>query len=173
MKKILALLLLPLALYACNGGGDTPAPGPALPSGYVYAADNTSLADGVLSGNILFFGTSTVRTLATDELYTDEKALFELVPEETGTLRMLMHETRFAAAMPALEMEVPGIEGSGEKTTLALSAPTVVPEIKGTPFARYTITDLTGKVENTEFSISFTCAGAFEVTYRGRLIVRE
>ena len=62
-----------------------------------------------------FFGTSTVTTVASGATFTDGKALFELVADGEGKVRILMHETRFAAEMPALEMEIPGISYSGEE----------------------------------------------------------
>lgn len=84
-----------------------------------------------------------------------------------------MHETRFAAEMPALEMEIPGISYSGEEKTIDLSAASVTPEIKGTPFAKYVITNLTGKADSKYLTITFTCAGAFDVNYQGRLIIEN
>ena len=84
-----------------------------------------------------------------------------------------MHETRFAAEMPTLEMEIPGISYSGEEKTIDLSAASVTPEIKGTPFAKYVITNLTGEAARTELTVTFTCAGAFDVSYQGRLIIEK
>jgi len=52
---------------------------------------------------MLFFGTSTVTTVASGATFTDGKALFELVADGEGKVRILMHETRFAAEMPALK----------------------------------------------------------------------
>lgn len=118
-------------------------------------------------------GTSTVTTVASGATFTDGKALFELVADGEGKVRILMHETRFAAEMPALEMEIPGISYSGEEKTIDLSAASVTPEIKGTPFAKYVITNLTGKADSKYLTITFTCAGAFDVNYQGRLIIEK
>ena len=46
-------------------------------------------------------------------------------------------------------------------------------EIKGTPFAKYVITNLTGKADSKYLTITFTCAGAFDVNYQGRLIIEK
>ena len=124
-------------------------------------------------GQHAFFGTSTVTTVASGATFTDGKALFELVADGEGKVRILMHETRFAAEMPALEMEVPGISYTGEEKTIDLSAASVTPEIKGTPFAKYVITNLTGEAARTELTVTFTCAGAFDVSYQGRLIIEK
>ena len=155
MKKFFTFLLpfsllASAALSSCSDGctGD-PDPTPELPDGYTYV------------------------TVASGATFTDGKALFELVADGEGKVRILMHETRFAAEMPALEMEIPGISYSGEEKTIDLSAASVTPEIKGTPFAKYVITNLTGKADSKYLTITFTCAGAFDVNYQGRLIIEK
>lgn len=175
MKRFFPLLLLCCALSAigCNDS-DTPTPdGEGLPSGYAEAPTNEALHEGTITGDMLFFGESTVRTIGSEESFTDSRALFELRAEGSGQARLLMHETRFAATMPALEMEAPAIACTGSGQTLELRAASLVPEIKGTPYERYTITALAGTVDETAFALTFTCAGRFEVTYRGRLIVKK
>lgn len=114
-------------MSSCSDGctGD-PDPTPELPDGYTYATENTSINDGTVTANMLFFGTSTVTTVA-----------------------------------------------SGEEKTIDLSAASVTPEIKGTPFAKYVITNLTGKADSKYLTITFTCAGAFDVNYQGRLIIEK
>lgn len=54
-----------------------------------------------------------------------------------------------------------------------MSAASVTPEIKGTPFAKYVITNLTGEAARTELTVTFTCADAFDVSYQGRLIIEK
>lgn len=164
MKKFFTFLLpfsllASAALSSCSDGctGD-PDPTPELPDGYTYATENTSINDGTVTANMLFFGTSTVTTVASGATFTDGKALFELVAD---------------GEMPALEMEIPGISYSGEEKTIDLSAASVTPEIKGTPFAKYVITNLTGKADSKYLTITFTCAGAFDVNYQGRLIIEK
>lgn len=173
MKKLFTLLLsiAIVATTACESD-DNGTPDNGLPTGYVYADSNTAITDGAITQGMLFFGTSTVTTIASGEVYTDTKANFELVSDGQGKVRILMHETRFAAAMPALEMEVPGVPYTGLESVIALTTASVVPEIKGTPYERYTMTALTGMVGNTVFDLSFTCAEAFQVTYQGRLIIK-
>lgn len=174
MKKFFAfpLLCCLLALGSCSDS-DTPTPDDGLPAGYVAATENTALQQGRITDDMLFFGCSTVRTIGSEETFTDTRALFELRAEDADAARLLMHETRFAATMPALEMEVPAIACTGSEQTLALAAAAAIPEIKGTPYERYAITDLSGQVEKTALRVTFTCAGRFEVTYEGVLIVRK
>ena len=171
MKKFFTFLLpfsllASAALSSCSDGctGD-PDPTPELPDGYTYATENTSINDGTVTANMLFFGTSTVVTV--------EVPKKSMLADGEGKVRILMHETRFAAEMPALEMEIPGISYSGEEKTIDLSAASVTPEIKGTPFAKYVITNLTGKADSKYLTITFTCAGAFDVNYQGRLIIEK
>ena len=114
MKKFFTFLLpfsllASAALSSCSDGcTGNPDPTPELPDGYTYATENTSINDGTVTANMLFFGTSTVTTVASGATFTDGKALFELVADGEGKVRILMHETRFAAEMPALEMESTG-----------------------------------------------------------------
>ena len=68
MKKFFTFLLpfsllASAALSSCSDGctGD-PDPTPELPDGYTYATENTSINDGTVTANMLFFGTSTVTT---------------------------------------------------------------------------------------------------------------
>ncbi|HJA98458.1 MAG TPA: hypothetical protein H9779_02515 [Candidatus Alistipes avicola] len=172
--KTLRLFLLAMAfigLAACSND-DTPAPQGELPDGYTFAQENDQLVDGRMTGNLLFFGTSTVTTIKTGEQFVDDKILFELTEDENGIIRMLMHETKFAANMPALEMEVPGIPYTCEGKTLHMSVEQTIPEIAGTPYERYVITELGGEVDNTSFTVTFSCMGAFKVVYQGKLIVK-
>ncbi|MFR9129331.1 MAG: hypothetical protein ACLVJK_05420 [Alistipes putredinis] len=160
-------------MSSCSDGctGD-PDPTPELPDGYTYATENTSINDGTVTANMLFFGTSTVTTVASGATFTDGKAL-ELVADGEGEVRILMHETRFAAEMPAPRNGDTGHLLLRRGKTIDLSAASVTPEIKGTPFAKYVITNLTGEAARTELTVTFTCAGAFDVSYQGRLIIEK
>lgn len=171
--KTLRLFLLATAfigLTACSKDDTTPKS--ELPDGYSFAQENDQLVEGRMTGNMLFYGTSTVTTLASGDEYIDEQVLFELTEDTDGHIRMLMHEAKFAANMPALEMEVPGITGNGEGKQLQVSVAETIPEIAGTPYERYVITALDGKVDNTSFTVTFNCMGAFKVVYQGKLIVK-
>lgn len=171
--KTLRLFLLAMAfigLAACSKDDTTPKS--ELPDGYAFAQENDQLVEGRMTGNMLFYGTSTVTTLASGDEFTDEQVLFELTEDTDGHIRMLMHETKFAANMPALEMEVPGIPYTCEGKTLHMSVEQTIPEIAGTPYERYVITELGGEVDNTSFTVTFSCMGAFKVVYQGKLIVK-
>lgn len=179
--KIFSTLLPALAALmtsaACDGDNKTPVPDDGLPAGYVWAEQNDALGEGRVNNTMLFFGRAEVETIASGERYVDEKARFEIVPsdayslEEQQTVTLLMHETRFAATMPALEMEAPGIAYSSAGGGIDLAAERIVPQIAGTPYERYALTEIGGEVRNTACSLTFVCAGIYRVVYTGRLIV--
>lgn len=180
MKKLFLLSLAALALAACNDDKDKDSD-KGLPTGYKYASTNEQIADGRIQADIQFFGTSQVATLGQGPAapFVDKKALFELTTTSSeGASVLYMHATRFAAAMPAVEMRLLGlpIEGSGK--SLSFTAERIVPEnfIAATnqwvSNERYAITQIEGQIDNTQIEITFTCAGVFKVTYSGKLIVK-
>lgn len=179
--KILRLLLPALAaltmISACDDNTNTPAPVDGLPAGYEWAEQNNALSNGWVRKSMLFFGSAEVETMATGERYVDDKARFEIAPSdaqspaEQQTVALLMHETRFAATMPALEMEAYGITYSSAGGGIDLSAERIVPQIAGTPYERYALTEIRGEVRETAFALTFVCAGTYRVVYTGRLIV--
>lgn len=174
MKKLLLLACAALALAACNDNDDTPR----------FAAENTFIENGSLTGsNMHFLGTSTV-TSADGDVYVDKEARFEFAGLRDFTL--YMHNTRFAAAMPALRMRLysqPYTPGEGASLSFALES--VVPEValpnavgggySWTPMPAYTLTDVEGSIDNTLCRVSFSCAvpelGSYRVEYEGRLLL--
>lgn len=173
MKNLFLLAFAALALAACNDSDDTPR----------FAAENTKIENGSLSGsNMHFLGTAT-STSADGTVYVDSKAEFEFAGLRDFTL--YMHRTRFNAAMPALEMRLhaqPYTPGTG--AALSFSLPSVVPQVavpnavgggsSWTDFPSYTLTGVEGSVDNTLCRIVFTCdvprLGLYRVEYEGRLL---
>ena len=173
MKRLFLLAFAALALAACNDSDDAPR----------FAVENTQVEEGSLTGsNIHFLGTATV-VAADGSSYVDKEAEFEFAGLDDFTL--YMHRTRFAAAMPALEMRLfnqPYTPGTGASFSFAL--PSVVPQVKlpnqvgggytWTPFPSYTLTEVEGSVDNTLCCVSFSCEvpnlGSYRVEYEGRLL---
>ena len=125
MKKHLFLLL---GLCACSLFGisceDDEAPK------VHYASSNGSIVDGVFnSDNMHFYGTATV----TDEngnSFSDEEAWFEFAGDHE-TLTIYMHATRFAAAMPALDMRIHRMPYTpGQGASLSFTAASTVPQVR-------------------------------------------
>lgn len=173
MKRFFLLAFAALALTACNDDSDD-APR--------FAAENTRIEDGSLTGsNMHFLGTATA-TSADGAAYVDRQAEFEFAGLDNFTL--YMHRTRFAAAMPALEMRLfdqPYTPGTGAAFSFDLTS--VVPEVRlpdanggyaWTPLEAYTLTEVAGSVEGTVCRVGFTCnvprLGTYRVEYEGRLL---
>ena len=172
MKRFFLLAFAALALTACNDDSD------GAPR---FAAENTRIEDGSLTGsNMHFLGTATA-TSADGAAYVDRQAEFEFAGLDDFTL--YMHRTRFAAAMPALEMRLfdqPYISGTG--ASFSFDLPSVVPEVRlpdaggytWTSLEAYTLTEVAGSVEGTVCRVGFTCdvprLGTYRVEYEGRLL---
>ena len=174
MKRFFLLAFAALALTACNDDSD------GAPR---FAAENTKVEAGSLTGsNMHFLGTATA-TSADGAAYVDRQAEFEFAGLDNFTL--YMHRTRFAAAMPALEMRLfdqPYIPGTGAAFSFAL--PSVVPQVNlpnqvgggytWTSLKAYTLTEVAGSVEGTVCRVGFTCdvprLGVYRVEYEGRLL---
>lgn len=172
MKKFFLFIFAATICCACNDD-DVYSP---LPEGYSYATNNSFLANGAMTGeNMHFFGKSEV-TDADGNVFVDDKAHFEF-EGNSEKLSIYMHQTRFAAAMPPIEMLIPNLDYTGEEKTIEFSSLRVVPEANIAqsgyqPYERYMITDLEGSVNNLVCRVSFTCMGVFKVTYTGILIVK-
>ena len=94
LKKLLMMSFAAFALAACNDEAD---------EGVQYATSNPEIVDGVYSGQTMhFYGTATVTNTTDNSTYTDPEAWFEIHGDKG--LVVYMHQTRFAAAMPALEI---------------------------------------------------------------------
>lgn len=177
MQKFFLFALALCALSACNGNDSDPVR---------FAAENTAVVDGSLTGtNLHFLGTS-VAAAADGTAYTDNSARFEFAGG-SGKLALYMHGTRFAAAMPALRMrlyDVPYTPGEGASLSFAL--PTIVPDVylpnavgggySYQPLPAYTLTDVEGSIDGIDCRVAFSCnvprLGAYRVEYQGKLLAR-
>lgn len=175
MKKFLFLLLAAAAFAACNDDDGEPK--------IRYASVNDAIENGHLTGtNMQFYGTSTV-TNGKNETFTDDKAWFEFAGDSKD-FALYMHKTRFAAAMPGVEMRlytVPYSPTSDKSLSFAMES--IIPQAlkenaegggsSYQPVAHYKITDLEGSIDGVNCRVSFTCAGIYNVVYEGRLIIKE
>ena len=178
LKKLLMMSVAVLALAACNDEAD---------EGIQYATSNPSIVDGVFtSDNMHFYGTATVTNTKDNSTYSDPEAWFEIHGDKG--LVIYMHQTRFAAQMPALEMRIYRIPYTpGEGASLSFSAESSVPQVQ-LPNAQgggysyqdmpsYTLTDVEGSIDNTDCRVAFTCdvprLGTYRMVYEGRLLVKK
>ncbi len=157
MKKLFLFVFAAFTLTACNDDDNDAAR---------FAAENTEIEDGHLSGtNIHFLGTAT-STSADGTAYVNDDTEFEFAGLDDFTL--YMHRTRFAAAMPALEMRLyaqPYTPGTG--TALSFDLTSVVPQLRlpnqvsggytWTPMEAYTLTDVKGSIDGTVCRVAFSC----------------
>ena len=90
-----------------------------------------------------------------------------------------MHQTRFAAGMPAVEMRIPAIAYTGEGNTVSFSVESIVPEAliaaagSYQPMERYRLTDVEGSINGIICRMRFVCAGEYKVEYEGALLNNE
>lgn len=84
-----------------------------------------------------------------------------------GKLNFVMYKVKFASGMPIkLNMVVEGADYVDNGTTYEVSGDGLVPYAMGGPFEQFTITELTGEVSPTSFTLEFIC-GEYPVTYHG------
>lgn len=174
LKKLLLMGFAAFALAACNDEAD---------EGVQYATSNPEIVDGVYSGQTMhFYGTATVTNTKDNSTYSDPEAWFEIHGDKG--LVVYMHQTRFAAAMPALEMRLYRIPYTpGEGASLSFSEATFTPEAElpnteggGSSYQevpQFALTNLEGSIEETRLHMAFTCMGTYRMEYEGRLLVKK
>ncbi len=175
LKKLFTLAFAALALAGCNDDDD---------DAIRYARTNDLITEeGYITGsNLHFYGTSTV-TDASGGTFIDKNARFEFAGA-SEEFALYMHKTRFAAAMPGVEMRLYRVPytPAGNKS-MTFTAERIIPDaLKANetgggasyqPVERYLITALEGRIDDTACRVSFTCAGVFDVVFEGRLIVSK
>ena len=105
--------------------------------------------------------------------------------ESNKSLVIYMHQTRFAAAMPALEMRLYRIPYTmNEAASLSYTADSWVPQVRlpnqeGGGYSyqdmpAYTLTQIKGEINDILCQMSFSCdvprLGSYRVEYEGRLV---
>ena len=178
LKKLLLLSFAAFALAACNDEAD---------EGIQYATSNPEIVDGVYSGQTMhFYGTATATNTKDNSTYSDPEAWFEIHGDKG--LVIYMHQTRFAAQMPALEMRIHRIPYTpGEGASLSFTAESSVPQVRlpnqvGGGYSyqdmpAYTLTGVEGSVNDIVCRMAFTCSvpklGTYRMEYEGRLLVKK
>lgn len=176
MKKLLLFSLLLAACAACDDNDN---------NGPEFETRNDEIVNGQIvdDDEMVFLGTSTV-TNPDGTTFVDENARFIIVGDglpsivaPAATLTVYMHQVRFAAAMPGIEMrmrELAYTPGSGPNLTFAAAGP-IIPQasLAGTPwndYKKYAITGLDGAINDVRCRIEFVCMGTFRVKFEGHLL---
>ncbi len=171
IKKFGFMLLALFAQTACNDDND---------NGGRFPETNDCIENGKLIGrNMQFIGTTT-STSANGHVFTENNAHFETAGLEQMVL--YLHKTRFASAMPAMEMRMRGLNYTGSGKSLTIQTERVVPELSikdlgWQPMDDYTLTDVSIRIDNVACSIRFSCdvphAGVYTVEFEGKLYVEN
>ncbi len=175
MKKFFLFALMLATCVACDDNDNGP--------------EFENVNDEIVNGRIVdddpmeFLGTSTV-TNPDGTTFVDENARLDIVGDgrptllaPATTLSIYMHQMRFAAAMPALEMRINTLiytPGKGPNLTFTTAGP-LTPEayIAGagwTDQTNYPITGLKGAINNVQCTLEFTCMGTHRVTFVGQML---
>lgn len=109
--------------------------------------------------------TETVNTGAGSSYVSTETNYVVDIDPRTMTGVLKVNKAAFAAEMPQLgTMEFAGLAVTIVDGGYILTSSQLVPTIAGTPYPRYTITDLRMEVDlNSESELKFTCMGVFDV----------
>lgn len=175
MKRLFLLACAALALAACNDDKeDSPR----------FAAENTKIENGTLTGsNLHFLGTSTSAS-ADGERYVDDNARIEIAGG-SDHLAFYMQGMRFAAQMPALKIRLYDVPYTpGEGAALSFDLAEIVPDAylpnaagggySYRPLPSYTLTGVTASIDGTLCRFGFSCdvprLGTYRVEYEGRLL---
>lgn len=103
--------------------------------------------------------------------YTHKDVKIELTFDAVAnTAEMLVKQVKFAEKMPKLDMTVKGIDFTIAGSGITIVGNNIVPEAMGGPFPMWTITNLSGKVTDSDFSFSMKC-GEFPVTFTGKAVL--
>lgn len=91
--------------------------------------------------------------------------------DTTKTATINFYDVRFSSRMPVTlpNMKIAGVAYVNSEGTISLSGDSIVPTSSDRPFANYTITGLTGTVENSVFNLSMMC-GTYPTSYQGSLV---
>lgn len=121
----------------------------------------------IVDNACVWFGETNVMTTGDPTPYISREPQYVVrFDTQKGTADLYVYNARFAAAMPqAFNMIFPDIPFTITQDGYALSSARLVPRIGDTPYEKYVITDLnvSGNFLSNQLSVSFTCAGRYQV----------
>ena len=114
--------------------------------------------------------------LAVDQLngtnYTSSNVQVKVTPSTSaGYITIDMLQVSFSPKMPVkLDMKIQNVVYTSTSEKITLSGNNIIPIAMGGGFPAYTITNLTGEIQNGVLSLSMMC-GSFPLTYNGTLLL--
>ncbi len=114
--------------------------------------------------------------LAVDQLngtnYTSSNVQVKVTPSTSaGYITIDMLQVSFSPKMPVkLDMKIQNVVYTSTSEKITLSGNNIIPIAMGGEFPAYTITNLTGEIQNGVLSLSMMC-GSFPLTYNGTLLL--
>lgn len=147
IKYFFTLILASLAITSCENG------------------ENNELPKNPVE-NSCYMGTMIVDQ-NDGTTFTQEDVEVDYEVGSNGKINFVMYKVKFASGMPIkLDMVVEGVDFTETDGVYTLSGDGIVPYAMGGPFEKFTITNLTGEINNNAMSLSFIC-GEYPVTYEG------
>ncbi|AGY54206.1 hypothetical protein BRDCF_p1579 [Bacteroidales bacterium CF] len=114
--------------------------------------------------------------LAVDQLngtnYTSSNVQVKVTPSTSaGYITIDMLQVSFSPKMPVkLDMKIQNVAYTSTSEKITISGNNIVPIAMGGEFPAYTITNLTGEIQNGVLSLSMMC-GSYPLTYNGTLLL--
>ncbi len=114
---------------------------------------------------LVYFGTTTVTTLASGSVYTNDDPYYLInfnASNQTASIGIV--GAQFAEEMPEMDMLFDGIGFSLSSYGFTLNCDSLIPTVGDTPYPDYEITDLScSGTYSGGGSLSFNCASAYKV----------
>ncbi len=114
--------------------------------------------------------------LAVDQLngtnFTSNNIQVKVTPSTSaGYITIDMLQVSFSPKMPVkLDMKIQNVVYTSTSEKITLSGNNIIPIAMGGEFPAYTITNLTGEIQNGVLSLSMMC-GSYPLTYNGTLLL--
>lgn len=113
-----------------------------------------------------FLGTLNVEQ-SDETTYTQEEVTIEYAMTDTAGLVITLQQVSFSSRMPMkLDLIIPNVGNETQDGKTTLSGNEIIPIAMGKEYPNYTITDLTGTIEDANITLSMTC-GSSPMTFSG------
>lgn len=101
--------------------------------------------------------------------YTQENVVVDYEITDTAGLVLTFNQVAFSSKMPIkIDMTLTNVQYEKNSETISFTGDGIVPIAMGGPFPKYTVTNLSGTVQEETMSLSMNCGG-YPVTYTGTI----